>query len=159
MQRHWVVVLLPSPTESRSSTSAKLAVLWNRSASLGRSQKAAMRRSVLSQGNLCRHQKSRWVRCRVVDTLIRLRRDVPHGSVSRIGLSRPRVPMPCCLTSMTRSQRTCSRTILRMAGRLEPRQVRRNVSVGSSCHGPSRHEEDGRRASPRQTCLGNLPGV
>ena len=26
----------------------------------------------------------------------------------------------------------------RMAGGLEPRQVRRNVSVGSSCHGPSR---------------------
>ena len=61
-----------------------------------------MRRSALSQSNLCRHQKSRWVRCRVVDTLIRL---------SRIGHSRPRVSVPCCLTSMTRSQRTCSRAV------------------------------------------------
>ena len=52
------VVLLPSPTESRSSTSAMPTVMQNRSASLGRSQKAAMRRSVLSQCNLCRHQKS-----------------------------------------------------------------------------------------------------
>ena len=48
-----------------------------------------MRRSALSQSNLCRHQKSRWVRCRVVDTSIRLRRDLPHGSVNRIGLARP----------------------------------------------------------------------
>ena len=89
MQRHWVVVLLPSPTESRSSTSAKLAIMWNRGVNLGRSQKAATRKNTLRQSNLCRHQKSRWVRCRVVDTSIRLRRDLPHGSVSRIGLSRP----------------------------------------------------------------------
>ena len=35
MQRHWVVVLLPSPSECRSSTSAKLAIMWNRGASSG----------------------------------------------------------------------------------------------------------------------------
>ena len=29
------------------------------------------------------------MRCRVVDTSIRWRRDLPHGSVNRIGLSRP----------------------------------------------------------------------
>ena len=70
-----------------SSTSVKLAVTWIRSASLGRSQKAATQRSALSLSNLCRHQKSRWVRCRVVDMSTSLRRDLPHGSVSRIDLS------------------------------------------------------------------------
>ena len=40
-QRYSLIVLLPSPTESRSSTSAKLAIMWNRGASLGRSKKAA----------------------------------------------------------------------------------------------------------------------
>ena len=55
----------------------------------GSKPEGCMRRSVLSQSNLCRHQKSLWVRCRVVDTSISLRRDLPHGSVSRIGLSRP----------------------------------------------------------------------
>ena len=44
----------------------------------------------------------------------------------------------------------------RMAGGLEPRQVRRNVSVGNSCDGPCRHGQDCRRASPRRICPGNL---
>ena len=52
-------VLSPSPTESRSRTSAKLDIMWNRGTSLDRNQKAAMRRIVLSQSNMCRHQKSR----------------------------------------------------------------------------------------------------
>ena len=50
--------LLPPPMESMSSTSVKLAIMWIRSASLGRSQKAATWRSVLSLSNLRRHQKS-----------------------------------------------------------------------------------------------------
>ena len=73
----------------RSRAGAMLTIMWKRSACLGRSQKDAMRRSALSLGNLCRHQKSRWVRCRVGDTSIRLRRNLPHGSVSGIDLSRP----------------------------------------------------------------------
>ena len=39
------------------------------------------------------------------------------------------------------------------------RDEMRNVSVDSSCHGPSRHEEYCWRASSCRTCPRNLPGV
>ena len=97
------------------------------------------------------------------DTLIRSRRDLPHGSVSGFGLSRLRVPVPCCLTSVTRSHRTYSRAVCGhnstngwrtgAAARCDEMSQWAVLATGP----PGTVKTAGVRL--RQTSPGNLPGV